>query len=269
MASASEVLSAIESLTAGPTLDLSNHIEAFPEVEKAFIIPNTKLLLIGNDRSLASLDDGGSLELVGSLYVEADRQPVEVLQFHRKVHLDGSCAEHKWLKVAPWCRGVGISSAFLLRSFEFYRELGISRVELEAQMETGKWHWARVGFDFETPGDFSKVREWALEATTALGVDGLHVEGFTRATQFARMVGKRDISLKELAQAVPRKRGQAEKVAEQNSLQMETPIALGRAVMLTGPSWNGYLELDGPGYAQFKAYAVGKGEEAQGLLARR
>lgn len=268
MTSVEELLGRIESLTSGPTLDLAAQIDDFPEVRRAFTIPNTHLWLAGNGRCSASLDDGGALELVGSLYVKENGKPKGVLEFHRHIRLGPSCAEHKWLKVEPWCRGVGISSAFLLRSFDLYSDLGVGRVELEAQMETGKWHWARVGFDFQTPADLESMRKWAREAITALDLDGVAaLDAFTSATQFARMTARREVSLEELALAVPRRRGQAKMAAEKNCLGMDTPIALGRALMLTGPSWNGYLDLEGPEYAQFKAYADAKAEEAERLLA--
>jgi hypothetical protein len=266
MTSAEELVERIETLTAGPTLDLAQHIDQFPEVKRAFTIPNTHLWLAENGRCSASVDDGGSIELIGSLYVKEAGKPKGVLQFHREVRLGPNYAEHKWLKVEPWCRGVGLSSAFLLRSFDLYRDLGISRVELEAQMETGKWHWARVGFEFQAPDDLERVRDWALEVTEALDLDAPPIETFTSATQFARMAARRDLTLEELAKAVPGKREQAEAAARTNCVEMNAPMPLGRAVMLTGPSWNGYLDLEGPEYAQFKAYADSKAEQADRLL---
>lgn len=268
MISAEEFFKRVESLTPGSSLDLAAHIDAFPEVKTAFMIPNTKLWLAGEERCTASLDDGGSLELVGALYVKHEGKPVVVLQFHRHIRIAPSCAEHKWLKVEPWCRGVGISSAFLLRSFELYGALGIDRVELEAQMETGKWHWARVGFEFQAPRDLERVRGWAQEVISSLDLEEPPpVERFTSASQFALMTAREDVTLGALAAALPETRDQAEAAARKNSLTMDDPVPLGRAVMLTGPSWNGYLDLGSPEHAQFKAYADSKAEEAARLLA--
>jgi hypothetical protein len=267
MICAEDLLQRIESLTSGSSLDLAAHIDSFPEVRAAYMIPNTRLWLAGEERCTASLDDGGSLELIGALYVKPKRKPVGVLQFHRKVRFAPGYAEHKWLKVEPWCRGVGISSAFLLRSFELYNGLGIGRVELEAQMETGKWHWARVGFEFQTPRDLEQVREWAQEVVCALDLDEPPpVDRFTSASQFALMTARENVSLSAVADALPHKRDQAEAAARNNSLDMDDRIPLGRAVMLAGPSWNGYLDLGSPEHAQFEAYAASKAEEAARLL---
>lgn len=255
----------IEKLTNGQTIDLAEHIEDFPEIEAAFSIPNATLELIPG-RCEASLEDGGTLTLVGFLHVRSGVQNHLVAQFQREIRFDQECAEHKWLKVEPEFRGYGISSALLLRSFEFYKALGLTGVELDAGMETGRWHWARVGFEFMWPKDRERVRAWALEVAERLEVHRPGIETFTSATQFARMEGSRKVTLGELADAVSPLRGRIEAVAAQNYLQMDTRIQLGRAVMLTGPGWEGRLALQGPSYVQFKSYADAKAEEAKRLL---
>lgn len=259
------LLRRIEELTNGQAIDLAEHIDHFPEVKAAFGIPNATLELIPG-KCEASLEDGGTLELVGFIHARSDAQDHLVAQFQRKIRLDQECAEHKWLKVEPAFRGYGISSALLLRSFDFYKALGLSGVELDAGMETGRWHWARVGFEFMWPKDRTRVRAWALEVTERLNVHRPGMETFTSATQFARMEGNRKVSLAELADSTPLLRDRIEAVAKQNYLEMEECIPLGRAVMLTGPGWEGRLDLHGPSYVQFKSYADAKAEEARRLL---
>lgn len=258
------ILWRIERLTNGQAIDLAEHIDHFPEVRAAFSIPNATLELIPG-RCEASLEDGGTLELVGFLHARNGAKDNLVAQFRREIHLDQECAEHKWLKIEPDFRGHGISSALLLRSFSFYKALGLSGVELDAGMETGRWHWARVGFEFMWPKDRERVRHWALEVAERLGVHRPGIETFESATQFARMEGNRKVSLAELAESIPSMRGRLEAVAAQNYLEMGTRIQLGRAVMLTGPGWEGRLDLHGPSYAQFKSYADAKAEEAKRL----
>jgi GNAT superfamily N-acetyltransferase len=257
-----QLLWRIEALTSGQSIDLGEHIEDFPEVRKAFSIPYMQFGLAPG-KCVASLEDGGYLKLIGYLYTETPTEFYPVAEFKRKVYLDQQYADHRWLKVEPPFRGRGLSSALLLRSFDFYRDLGLNGVELEAGMETGKWHWARVGFEFMLPEQREKVRGWAIEVTEALNLGGLKIETFSAATQFARMEGSRDVSLAEIADALPalRQRIDVEVVAEKNGLEMDQPIALGRAVMLTGPPWEGHLELHGPSYAAFKSYADAKREE--------
>lgn len=259
------ILARIEAMTNGQAIDLAENLDRFPEISDAFSIPNASLELIPG-KCEASLEDGGSIELVGFLHVEAGGGSHLMAQFHREIRLDQDCAEHKWLKVEPVFRGYGISSALLLRSFSFYKALGLSAVELDAGMETGRWHWARVGFEFMWPKDREKVRAWALEVTGRLGLYRPGIRAFGSATQFARMEGPRKVSLEEVADAFPEIRSRLPSVAAQNCLAMDDRIAIGRAVMLTGPGWEGRLDLHGPSYAQFKSYADAKAEEARGLF---
>jgi len=260
-----DLLRRIEELTNGQAVDLAAHIDAFPDVQAAFSIPNTTLTLVPG-RCEASLEDDGSIELVGFIHASAAGSEHLVAQFNREIRLCQDCAEHKWLKVEPAFRGYGISSALLLRSFAFYRELGLSGVELDAGMETGRWHWARVGFDFMWPRDREKVRAWARAVSERLGVQRAGIEDYRSASQFARMEGNRRVSLEELAGAFAELRPRIEAVAAQNYLSMDERIPLGRAVMLTGPDWDGRLDLNGPGYAQFRSYADAKAEEARRVL---
>lgn len=257
-----QLLRGIAALANGSSIDLAEKIDLFPEVREAFSIPDAKLELVPGECT-ASTEDGGSLELVG--YLCAERLPgiPIVAQFHRVLTLEQDCAEHKWLKVEPQHRGNGLSAALLLRSFDFYKEIGLKSVKLEACMETGKWHWARVGFDFKKQGQLERVRRWALQVTERLNVRRPGIDAFTSATQFATMEGSRKISLAEIG-TTPH--GEIEKIAAQNCLEMEKPIRLGRAVMLTGPAWDGRLDLYGPSYEQFKVYADAKAEAARQAL---
>jgi GNAT superfamily N-acetyltransferase len=263
-----QLVERIAQLDSGRTVDLAEHIGEFPEVEEAFSIPHTTLGLAPEGQCMASAADGGNLELIGFLYRERDGRVEPVMEFKRTLKLAEACADHEWLKVEPRFRGLGLSSALLLRSFALYKSLGLREVELQAQMETGKWHWARVGFEFEAGTDRERVRDWAAEVCEALRINGLKIDSLSTATQFARMSARRGISMREMAEAFPQRGEQIEAVARSNYLKMDDPIALGRAVMLTGPGWNGRLDLHGPGYAQFKAYADSKAEQADGALAQ-
>jgi hypothetical protein len=102
-----------------------------------------------------------------------------------------------------------------------------------------------------------------------LEVDGLKPETFTNATQFARMASRRSLCFEDLATKLPAKRDELVKIADKNFLKMDDPIQFGRLVMLSSDGWTGYLDLDGPGYALFKAYADSKAEEcAKRLIAK-
>jgi len=102
-----------------------------------------------------------------------------------------------------------------------------------------------------------------------LGIEGVKPETFTTATQFARMATRRPVTFGHLAAALPAKRPVLELAAEKNFLAMTDPVSLGRLVMLSGPAWTGYLELEGTGYALFKAYADGKAEQVARAISAR
>lgn len=263
-AACEELLCRLEGLTNGQSVDLARWIDSFPEIRRAFTIPFTELGLV-EDRCEFTLEDGGRISIIGFIYIEVDRVIHPVAEFKRELHLDQGFAEHLWLKVEPRFRGKGVSSALLLRSFGFYRELGLSTVELDAGMETGRWHWARVGFEFMLPKEREAVRRWAATVVSALGIVEPRIETISEATQFARLKGDRDVTLAELGQTLPNIQQRAEVVARENYLALDEPISLGRAVMLTGPSWMGRLDLNGPSFATFKAYADAKAEIARQL----
>lgn len=260
-----ELFGRVRGLTRSGSIDLGEHIDSFPEIEKAFAIPFTEFGLAPNQCEL-SVEDGGTLKLVGYIYVKVGGRIHHIAEFWRELKLDEKLAEHKWMKVEPKYRGLGVSSALLLRSFEFYKELGLTRVELEASMQTGRWHWARVGFEFTEPKQRDEIRQWAREVTEALDVSEPKLEKISAATQFARMQGSRRITLREIAAAIPTKAERAETAAKENYLDMDKPIPLGQAVMLTGRGWDGHLDLYGTSFSTFKVYADSKGEIAQQAL---
>ena len=164
-------------------------------------------------------------------------------------------AIHEVLILEEEVRGRGVSAVVLKRSFELYDQLGFQIVILEADM-TGKWHWARLGFDFVLDSDLANVRNWTERALAALRITGLRVEGYTSAAQFARMGGARKVSIGSLASALPAaERPRIERTAAENGLALDEEIALARALMICGPKWFGRLELNGPGRVAFEAYA--------------
>jgi GNAT superfamily N-acetyltransferase len=75
--------------------------------------------------------------------------------FHRQVSKDGARVHHSMFDLEPQFRGKGFATAFNKHVFMRYKELGIKRVELLANMEVGGYAWARQGFrprDKETVG---------------------------------------------------------------------------------------------------------------------
>lgn len=256
---ADQLIWRIEQLTSGQSIDLAEQIHHFPEVTEAITPPTLEAKLLGGpERSEASLEDGGSLVLIGGLNVPGSLQLVA--KFKRRLQLGQKLAYHEMLEVEPEFRGRGICLQLLRRTFVFYDALGLEEVQVEASLSTGRWYWARVGFEFELPKDREEVKKWAIEVCEALGISSLNVDTYSSAAQFARMGGNRRVSLGQIAAAIPAKAELVKTIAEQNGLEIEERIELGRAVMLTGPEWTGRLQLQGPSRVAFEIAVDGKEE---------
>lgn len=226
--------------------------DAFSEVFDAFAPPGFELV---PDPDLCQIDaaSGGSIVIGGNLFAGG----IELGLIQRRLMLADGYAIHEVLILKSEVRGFGVSAVLLKRCFEFYDQLGFDLVILEADM-TGKWHWARLGFDFLLERDLENVRNWTTRALVALGIESLRVDGYSSAAQFARMGGTRKVALADLARCLPPERPRIERIAGENGLQPEDEIAIARALMICGPKWFGRLELRGPGRVAFKAYAQAK-----------
>lgn len=254
-----QILWRAEKLTSGQDLDLAAEAKHFPELCVGFSCPGLQMGLVGGDEGSAiSLEDGGSILLTGYLHDPARKSLVA--KFKRRLLLEQELAIHEFLEVVPQWRGGGVAMRFLRSSFNLYDELGIKEAHLQAGMATGRWLWARAGFEFTLPSDCERVKRWAEEACAALGIHELNVDSYSSAAQFVRMGGNRMTSMQEMAAAMPERRQLFEARAEANSLLMDQRIELGRAVMLAGPDWNGRLLLDGPSRLAFEIYVDSKEE---------
>jgi len=249
----------VEALIAGghdPNPGLAQNGDAFAEVWDAFTIPGTAIVKLEKTCE-ASVNPGLSLRIAGLLV--AGQNVIGFLQ--RRFVFDRDLVIHEMLVIYELFRGRGINLAILTQSFDLYDELGLQEVYLQAGLATGRWHWARVGFEFARPADLKAVRDWATQVTAKTGVKGLRVDRYSTAAQFARMGGRRKLSLETIAQAFPKRRKRIEEAANGNGLQMADRIPLGRAVMITGPEWIGRLDLNGPGRTVFRVHAAAKANQ--------
>lgn len=226
--------------------------DAFSEVFQAFAPPGFELV---SDPDLCQIDSagGGSIVIGGNLFAGG----IEIGLIQRRLMLADGYAIHEVLILKSEARGLGVSAVLLKRCFDLYDELGFSTVVLEADM-TGKWHWARLGFDFVLERDLENVRSWTIRALRALKIENLRVDGYTSAAQFARMGGVRRIALADLALRLPPERTRINRIAGENGFQPDDEVAIARALMICGPKWFGRLELRGPGRVAFEAYAEAK-----------
>ncbi len=261
-----QLLWRVGELTSGQSIDLGEQVEHFPEVVAGFTAPGIEPVLVsrGDDGKLiskASLEDGGSLLATGFLQTPGGGNYLG--SFKRRLQLEPNWAVHEQLIIKPEHRGRGIAPRFLLGSFEFYDALGLEEVHAVAGLETGRWYWAHMGFEFTKANERACVRAWAKEVCTALEVDDSGIGEGSSAGQIARLDCEREISLEALAEAMPNQRGRLEvEVAEKNGMEMTRPIPLGRAIMLSGPQWSGFLQLAGPHRLAFEEAARERAEKA-------
>jgi hypothetical protein len=259
-----QLLWRMEQLTSGQSFALHDQIEHFPELLNGFTLPGFEIQLLPVDHEgklacKANLEDGGSLLLTGFLHTPRP-EFAKVATFRRELRLESGLAFHRVLEVEPPFRGQGLSLKFLGRSFELYDELEFEEVLQQASLATGRWHWARVGFEFFPASECEEMRKWAARVCEALEIKGLNLDHYSSAAQFARMGGNRRISLGELAEAVPDCERDLAELAEKNCLALDEKIELGRAVMLSGPDWKSRLVLNGPSRVAFEIYKQEKEE---------
>lgn len=233
--------SRIVKLAEATEVDLGRHIAQFPEIEAAMGLAGyDSFLLDGEAGAKAIVADDISLELIGGLSLPTGEKPL-VATFKRTLQLGEQWAYHDACEVKPEFRGRGISLKLMDGCLKLYERLGLTEARVQAS-ETGRWHWARVGFQFSPPSSGQKVRDWAAELCDALEVRAT-IEPTASATQLVALGGNRKISMADVAAAVPRKAEEARRSAAANGLDFEERIEFGRAMLLTGPEWDGRLGI--------------------------
>lgn len=69
--------------------------------------------------------------------------------YSRSIHQDSELwAEHHYLSIVRDSQGTGFARAFNDRLYDWYRESGFVRVELDANIDVGGYAWAAAGYDF-------------------------------------------------------------------------------------------------------------------------
>jgi GNAT superfamily N-acetyltransferase len=203
-------------------------------------------------------------------------------EIERTFVLDAGVVSHELLRVQRAYRGLGLSHVLLNQAFPFYRKLQLHSVFVHAALETGRWQWARMGFDFE-PGTSRPLMEtWAMLCLTALGEPRLPAE--FRANELALFGSEpsgRETSFESLHDALEaeisrlladpstgtvtreflgycdhrlrEEMGQdlldanrLRSIAAANKLAYDENAAAGKIIMLAGPDWYGVFELDDP-----------------------
>lgn len=105
-----------------------------PDIERG---KNNKLKMLINKDS-----DGNDWVELMAHYYDDDSNPV--LETTRNINFTRKFAEHENFHVFDSGRGVG--RKFLSSQVNFYQELGLTRVDLYANIDVGGYAWARYGF---------------------------------------------------------------------------------------------------------------------------
>ena len=240
------------------------------EVFEAFTPAGFALYPIPDDCRV--LITGGRQIIVAGTVVDATlRQTVGTMARH--LDLDAGSVDHQFLRVQKPYRGGGLALLLLDRSFRFYERVGLQRVTVHAALETGRWYWARLGFEFERPLERLLIASWGVTCLRALGEPLIAPDAPARRwAQLGSGDPPREVTLKQLRDAVStfvahvadpahqtyKQLGTAlsarlgadwldmarfELLAAANEIEIDEPIALGRAIMLTGVDWHGVFDL--------------------------
>jgi GNAT superfamily N-acetyltransferase len=216
---------------------------------------------------------GGQQIMVAGTVVDATlRQTVGTIARH--LDLDAGTVDHQFLRVQKPYRGGGLALLLLDRSFRFYERVGLQRVTVHAALETGRWYWARLGFEFEHPLERVLIASWGVTCLRALGEPLIAPDAPARRwAQLGSGDPPREVTLEQLHDAVSTfvahvadpahedtyqqlgavlsarlgadwlDMARFELLAAANGIEIDEPIALGRAIMLTGIDWHGVFDL--------------------------
>jgi hypothetical protein len=120
-----------------------------------------------------------------------------------------------------------------------------------------------MGFDFAVATEVEPMRGWAREVCGALGTQVEGLDEFSAAAQFARLEGDREVCFADIAAALPGLEEKLVDVAKGNDFEMTRAMPLGKAIMLSGPQWNGQLRLEGAQRLSFEAAVAERSAKAR------
>jgi hypothetical protein len=258
-------------------LSTASRHDAFAELYAAYTPSGFRFMPFPND----SVIHVGDHRLFVRAVIADDLQGQVVGEIERDLILDHQVVRHELLKLQDAYRGSGVSLVLLGRALPIYRRLGLRAVAVHAALETGRWHWARLGFDFATPSERATAIGWAALALAGLGRAPIPPDAPARRLaqlgtgsppEAASMAEVRGAVQAELARwrADPSRRSAADELAGEwdrraraesadrfttldperiallaarNGLDASEEIALGKAIMLAGPDWEGVFDL--------------------------
>jgi hypothetical protein len=145
-------------------LSTASRHDALVELYTAYTPSGFRLMPFPDDSALY----GSEHRVVVRAVIADDRQGQVVGEIERDLILDRGVVRHELLKLQDAYRGSGVSLVLLSQALPIYRWLGLRAVAVHAALETGRWHWARLGFDFASPSERATAIGWALLALAGL-----------------------------------------------------------------------------------------------------
>ena len=239
-------------LRIGPRVDLTG-VQAqqeFGDVLRTFVPSRHSLRLLPQEFACDASLYGMLTFRFGGAIVDANRAPIGFVQ--RRLVLAQGVALHELLVLLPTHRGNRLGLQVIRDSLRLYDTLGITRIDLLASLETGRWYWAHLGWDFVDPAERREVLRWAAEVAAALGQPGA-TAGISTAFELAHLDTGTPASFEQLIAAFPARTAEIAIVAAKNGKALDAPLPLGKLIMLTGRDWLGRLDLRSPQRAILEA----------------
>jgi N-acetylglutamate synthase-like GNAT family acetyltransferase len=247
----------------GATFEDTDVFHAFADVFDAVCAPQHITFVPSREHCALDVDDR-QIRIQGTLRSAAG-DTIGEIQRHLDFRRD--LAIHQKLIVNPDFRAVGIGAIVLAHSLRFYEAAGISDVHLTAGLSTGPYYWAKLGFEFSDADESAGVQHWfaRVNAKLALGLDCRA----TRSPSEWVVLGdepKTECSLGQIAAAFPDVEERIKMRANDNAIELTTPIRAGKAILLAGPDWRGRLAVSRAAQTRVLVYVGARAARAEALL---
>lgn len=250
---------------------------AFEEIYERFTPPGYSLMPLPDACRIRQSDN--RVELSGVL-VDDKRHRQVVGRIKRDIHLDKGFVSHDLLTIQRAYRGSQMSLVLLDQTFPLYRDLGLNTVIVHAALTTGRFFWARIGFEPATPQERALLEGviglslfalgqpllgtgyplsraallgTATSATTTMKelrekLDHLlqHVLLGDPNVQAVRAECDRRTGLESNGQWTWLEEARFKELTAGNGLGYDEELPLGKAIFLGGPDWNGVFDLNNP-----------------------
>ena len=247
----------------GGRFDDADLLGAFSDVFDAVCAPPN--VRFAPDAPKCSLDCERRTVLVeGDLISAAGDKLARIV---RELDFANGVAHHGQLIVAKDFRGVGLAAVLLDHALGFYQRVAITEIVLTAALTMGPYYWAKLGFDFEDARDSRQMQHWfaRVNAQLDLGLDCI-AERKPRAWSQLGIDEGVDCSLGEISERFPEARDRIATRAADIGLDLDERIHAGKAVLLSGPNWNGRLAVSSRARSLVQTYIAAKGTKLADAL---